>query len=594
MHVVIEVNGDIVPGLPEDGHRQLRHGELQGVRRGLDGRRVSGQRAGESLQGDGRAGPDGDGQGQHRRLSADLRDLRQHHPRGDEALPVVAEGYSNRSNQAPNPGANLNYCAESAPTPLVKADRDLDGVGNSTDACPNVAPTATQESVRGCPAVFRDLTASYAAGVVSGTVTTRRPPPQPLPRRARARCRCRCATPRPRHCWHRRPRRTTASPRWRSARRTRTAPLMAQVGESNYQGQALCLRAVSAVVDVVRDGDGDGWRDLVDTCPDVKPRIGVGVSLGCPIVQRTITASYADGVVSGVVRLVRPEGWSVPADVCAAHTRLEVWSLDDNDNEVALLAKGNHSTQDGGYAIEVHLAVATPHGLCPRRGQPGRRHLLGGLLRALVRWRLRPMATPTTMASGTWMIACDEAGGSVRPDGCPDVDRVLTEVEYADGVLSGVVQVEDSSVTGCSGADEVEVRSGDTVVASGSAPARTGVFGVQVRLVDNSYYALVLEERLDPAAGWCAPAGAPLASAVDTDGDEVRDFEDACDELDGKRDKDPRPPGARRCRGRSRCPTPSYDHPATVSAGPGRVSSRSRSPCPGCPTRARARTWSRR
>ena len=124
-------------------------------------------------------------------------------------------------------------------------------------------------------------------------------------------------------------------------------------------------------------------------------------------------------------------------------------------------------------------------------------------------------------------------------DGCPDVDRVLTEVEYADGVLSGVVQVEDSSVTGCSGADEVEVRSGDTVVASGEVAARTGVFGVSVRLVDNPYYALVLEERLDPAAGWCGAAGAPLAFVVDTDGDEVRDSEDACDELDGKRDKDP-------------------------------------------------------
>ncbi len=61
--------------------------------------------------------------------------------------------------------------------------------------------------------------------------------------------------------------------------------------------------------------------------------------------------------------------------------------------------------------------------------------------------------------------ACDEAPGPGTPDGCPDVARELTDVAYVDGVLSGVVKVKDSSVRGCAAADEVEVVSGDTVVA---------------------------------------------------------------------------------------------------------------------------------
>ena len=267
-----------------------------------------------------------------------------------------------------------------------------------------------------------------------------------------------------------------------------------------------------------------------------------------------------------------------------------MWSLDDNDNEVALLAKGNHSTQDGGYAIEVHLAVGTRYMVYAPEGVNPDVDICWAAFSAPR--SVAPAADGDTDDDGVLDLddACDEAGGSVRPDGCPDVDRVLTEVEYADGVLSGVVQVEDSSVTGCSGADEVEVRSGDTVVASGAVAARTGVFGVSVRLVDNPYYALVLEERLDPAAGWCGAAGAPLAFVVDTDGDEVRDSEDACDELDGKRDKDPVFSGCPTLPRTITASSPTARSASDVSAGSGACQQPQSIPVFRVPTRAPAGT----
>ncbi len=143
---------------------------------------------------------------------------------------------------------------------LSKADRDEDGVGNSVDACPDVAPTDAQNAVRGCPTVVRRVTASYAAGVVSGSVTTVRPPGVPADACAGS------VTVEVRHAETEAVMASTATDNGSysvalGAQDEDGVTLKARVNETNYQAKAMCLGDSSEVVEVVRDGDVDGLRD---------------------------------------------------------------------------------------------------------------------------------------------------------------------------------------------------------------------------------------------------------------------------------------------------------------------------------------------
>ena len=363
---------------------------------------------------------------------------------------------------------------------LSKADRDEDGVGNSVDACPDVAPTGDQNAVRGCPAVVRQVTASYAAGVVSGTVTTVRPPGVPAEV---------CADPVTVEVRHAETgallgSKPTDNGSYSVALGTQDKDgltLKAQVSETNDQAQALCLMVDSEVVTVVRDADGDGWRDSTDDCPDVPPRPGGDDSYGCPILDRAITASYASGAVSGVVTFT---GAFVPSrGVCGARA--------DEDRAEGARPPREHRRGSRGKLFACRRQLpdhGRPSGgdrlrrLGPPRGGQERRRVLDGALGYADGAGRSWSAIPTATTSRTWMMSATRRLVRGLGMGVPTCRGRSPTSTYAGGILSGTLTVSPGS-GGCAGGGQVWVTGGDLASAvSGTVEEGTGLFEVQVAL----------------------------------------------------------------------------------------------------------------
>ena len=94
-------------------------------------------------------------------------------------------------------------------------------------------------------------------------------------------------------------------------------------------------------------------------CKEVKAGSGVFFS-GCPDLDRAVTASYADGVVSGTVSFVDGRATS-SACTEAWPTKIVAFDLSSNGDPNAVLGETNYSPADGTYSIDLDtdLAVGT-------------------------------------------------------------------------------------------------------------------------------------------------------------------------------------------------------------------------------------------
>ena len=551
MQVVIEVNGDFVPVVNQevtakfDGRNEYVVGTVStGGSSCLGSVPVRLYDSTGALRGSGQsiASPNGSPR-PYEILTSGIAD--------GTSLYVIADAYADRTNQ----GANIAYCAASAPAFLTKADRDGDGVHDNVDACPDVAPTVAADSLRGCPVVRRQVTASYAAGVVSGDVTVQRPAGVPLAACAGA------VTVQVRNAGTGAllGSKDTDDGSYSVALGTQAEDglsLKALLNETNHLGQALCLEGVSQVVNVVRDSDGDGLRDNDDDCPDVAPPIAADSVRGCPIVHRQVTASYAAGVVSGKVSFTDPPTTACAA-VGAARTRVEVWAqLFDNDPGT-LLKSGYFSPADGTYSVDVTVPAGRRYYTLIPGWVDGHAWYCGDASSGVKRAPADPDGDSDDDGVLDAVDACDAVDGPGTSDGCPLVDRQFVDVEYGGGAVSGALSVKDSTVGGCAAAKQVSVTPGaGGGPAYGEAAETTGVFTIPVALSDRDVYVLEAGRYLDPAAGWCGDVRTEATAVVDTDGDEVRDADDACAHLEGDHDDDPAFSG---CPTLPRTVTASYD-----------------------------------
>ena len=98
--------------------------------------------------------------------------------------------------------------------------------------------------------------------------------------------------------------------------------LLARALRYDTESLAVCLRGDSEVLEVVRDEDADGWRDLDDDLCRGGARRALGRD-GCPDLLRTVDASYADGHVTGTVTFTADDVSSTACDQ-PQHTQIQV------------------------------------------------------------------------------------------------------------------------------------------------------------------------------------------------------------------------------------------------------------------------------
>ena len=293
------------------------------------------------------------------------------------------------------------------------------------------------------------------------------------------------------------------------------------------------------------DADGDGVRDGVDQCDHLDG--DGGLTEGCPVLQRAVTASYADGAVSGRVSF---ESGDDVSSACGReeHTVVLVYEVAEDGGDLDLLGVGSYSPVDGSYAVALDRDL--PLGA-------GYRVIVDGAVDPDVGWCGLADSGKRTVgpvdSDGDGVVDSDDecdgvpGQGGRFPSGCPHLQQQVT-LGYAGGVVLGVVSVQrpgSAPDDACSGPATVRVW---RVTAAGRE--LVDVVETTVDAADNLSYELpvgVADDGarfqagvfgyLDTGTALCLEGQSGVAEVfVDSDGDEVRDGADACPDFAGSPD----------------------------------------------------------
>ena len=335
-------------------------------------------------------------------------------------------------------GAGLAECTGSAAS-VTAGSRDSDGdtLPDSDDYCDGVFGPSGVNHRPGCPRLQLLVSAKVEAGVVSGAVSVQ--PAADVPAEA-------CAGPVTVEVFRVEGDSEVPVERVVSA----DGEYAVSVGDPDdgatfwtraygYDSDdlAVCLRGDSEVAEVVRDGDGDGWRDNDDLCVAVRHN-GPSVAAGCPDLTRDVTASYADGRLTGTVTFTAED---VPATACGEpeHTMIAVSEFvvtETGQVELVPLTSGSYSPADGSFDLALDLPVGrffqvqvlpaldSSHGWCgSARSTPG--------------------SVPEPDLDGDGLSdgadACPTVAGAA-PSGCPTLARTVT-ASYDGNAITGRVSV---------------------------------------------------------------------------------------------------------------------------------------------------------
>ncbi len=242
-------------------------------------------------------------------------------------------------------------------TVVASADYDGDGVADSLDSCPAVKGPGDRYPA-GCPQLQQQVTAGYANGVVSGVVSVQRP--VGVPGTA-------CDGPTNVGVW-----RITATGR-ELAGTVETAvdatgnlsyavQVDAAADQARFQAKAfgyfdthlaLCVAGDSEVVVVQVDGDGDGVNDAADSCPTFEGYVDDPDLAGCPLLERIVSATYADATIKGQIGVSGPN--PTPAGTCLS-TPVMAFTL--VDGVAVQVGETTAPTGDGSYTIAVPAGLA--------------------------------------------------------------------------------------------------------------------------------------------------------------------------------------------------------------------------------------------
>ena len=214
----------------------------------------------------------------------------------------------------------------------VRVDSDGDDVRDAVDQCDLVRGSG--DNAAGCPDLFREVSASYADGVVSGTVGF-------VDGRATSSA-CRLdehtrvlafdlsSTGHPNALLGE----TNYSPTDGTFSVYLNADLPVGTGYTVYvvgevDPDAGYCRFADAGQNTVADPDPDrdGIAGAADECP-LAPDLGATVD-GCPVLERTVSAAYAGGAITGQVAVVDPQ--EAPAGACVP---TQVRAFNDRDGVV--------------------------------------------------------------------------------------------------------------------------------------------------------------------------------------------------------------------------------------------------------------------
>ena len=315
-------------------------------------------------------------------------------------------------------------------------DTDGDGVRDALDACDDVDGVPGGLAM-GCPDLLRRVTASYAAGVVSGTV---RFTGVQVPSTA-------CAgEPRRVELWVRPP-------------GTGSEPVLLKHGtyepvDGTYSiGGDLPVGATYRVhvrggldpeagycvgVDSGNrtvgeaDTDGDEVADDVDECDAVSGPTDDPDFPGCPTLERDVSGSYEDGLVSGAVTSGSP-GCLGTVELQAVET-----APDGTQSPAVSLSTG----MDGTYVWEPTLGPGSQvQVVAPRVLASDRRGVCARAVTGLV--EVPGDADTDGDSVSDDVDACDGVPGPVdQPQfpGCPALARSVT-ASYAGGTITGQVSV---------------------------------------------------------------------------------------------------------------------------------------------------------
>ena len=442
-----------------------------------------------------------------------------------------------------DPGRALCGAADSAQV-VAFGDRDSDTVADSDDRCPDVP--APGGGASGCPVVSRALTASYAAGTVSGTVR----PVNPAVAPAGA-----CTGAPVAVSWtatdgHLVGRIGTVRPDGSYGVEIERPPVGTTLTVSlvafDHDGVAACPAVQPATsVTVVSDRDDDGVPDTSDQCPDAEGPARVLYS-GCRLLDRVLTTSYADGVLSGTVALVDPQG--APDGACSQPSLVEVVSLEGGNWADDL---GSRWTEgDGTFAVPVgRLVDGTAYFLWAE----GHLDPSAGFCRTADAQRVFLDADRDTFGDDEDRCP-DVAGPAVGAPrfseafrGCRLVDVSVTG-SYADRVVSGRLSVAgpaDAPAGACRAAAQVRVTEVDgessegpdgREVGRGQTSAEDGTYSVDVgalpggtRLRVTTYFPQLVVDGISA----CGSSRSDVVAVPDADGDLVADDEDECPEVQG-------------------------------------------------------------
>ncbi len=357
----------------------------------------------------------------------------------DDGAPVeaVVAEYFDRDEGDGKEG--LASCLGSTASATVGSkDTDGDGLRDSDDDCVSVRGDTQAMSRRGCPRLQQQVTAELVDGAVEGLVSVERPAGVPVDA---------CAGPVTVEVS-----RVGADGGLDPLGRDESADgaysvafgdppdgtkLLARALRYDTESLAVCLRGDSEVLEVVRDEDADGWRDLDDTCVAVG-HAGPSVVTGCPDLVRTVDASYADGHVTGTVTFTADDVSSTACDQ-PQHTQIQVSEVvvsATGEVELRPLASGHYSPTDGTYDLPIDLAagrffeVAVSAQLDSDAGWCGAAESV-------------PLAVPEPDRDADGVVddvdACPAVSGAA-PSGCPTLARSVT-ASYVDGAITGQVRV---------------------------------------------------------------------------------------------------------------------------------------------------------
>ena len=469
-------------------------------------------------------------------------------PLGEPTTPIAGGAYSIDVALAPgttvlvsalagqDPGRALCGAADSAEV-VAFGDRDDDSVPDADDDCPDVVGVTGSA---GCPVVRREVvTASYAVGKVSGTVR----PVDPSVAPAGA-----CTGAPVAVTWTG----NDGSQVRRAGSVGAGGDFELEVGrppvgtgltvtfdDFDHELVAICPAVQPSMsVTVESDRDDDGVPDAADGCVDVHgPSRDGDRTAGCPVIDRRITASYADGRLTGRVELVDPA--ASPPGACSRGSSIEVYSLVGSSWD-ALLGEGSSAT-DGSFAIPVGRLV---DGTVYYAFEGGYLDPAAGLCR-------------TAEVQATFLDRDGDSFGDVEdrclevegpPVGAPDFSEAFrgcqlvdssVSAAYADGAVTGRLSVSsppDAPAGACQAAAQVrvvelvgdldgpELGRGETSVATGTYSVDVGDLpgGTRMRVLTN------FPELVVHGISACAAGHSEVVEVPDADGDTVADDADEC------------------------------------------------------------------